>query len=294
MWAPHDMRSFLDAHRKRLDDGVGIRTEIMPMAVPGLSFGFTLNQWDNGGPPWAPGITGEDVGMTELLMETVLGVAYTNDHFHGRFSFRLDSVADSVFCLYANEQLLEGMSLMYRLEPRFISNMVPDLRVWLNGWWRGIGAEIVNGGDETVSVDALMLDNTNTMMDFRNWLYIEYAPVNFIAELRLGLQLTGLESHVFTIRPSFFYNVLPFLRIGTAFRYEYNFGAYAGGAFWGGELPPHPEAFNPAQHFFAVEPQLRIHFGPTYFAFVYGFEGRIDNGNLTQRHWINLRTTISF
>jgi len=281
IWAPHDNRVALDDHRRWLDDVFGIRMEITPAAVPGLNVGLTVNQWDN---LRNPRVEDGDIGISELLMESVIGVAYANDHFHGRLSLRLDGVADAVFCDYYEGWLLEGMSLMYRLEPRFITNLVPDLRVWLNGWWRGIGAETV----ETAVIGA----NTNTMMDWRNWLYVEYAPADFTAELRLGLQLTGFESHVFTVRPSFFYNVLPFLRAGAAFRYEYNFGTYAG-TFWGGRTPPHT-AFNPARHFFSIEPQVRIQFGATYFAFVYGFEGRVDDGNLTQRHWINLRTTISF
>ena len=291
LWVPHDPQPTIGAHRLRLDDLFGIRTEIRPAAVPGLSVGFTLNEWD--GSRWTPPFTAADVLLQDFLMETTFGVAYENENIYARFSFRLDSEVDDMWCAYMLRRQQEGHSLMYRIEPRIVGNFVPHLSVWLNGWWRGIGAGEV---DTTRIVEGVDFGHgyINTMMDFRNWLYIEYAPPLFTAELRVGAQITGFDSHVLSLRPSFFYNVLPFLRLGSAFRYELNFGSRAGELGRGRPFPLGPAAFNPPEHFFAVEPQLRVHFGQTYIAFVYGFEGRIDDGNLTQRHWINLRTVVSF
>jgi len=293
IWVTHDHRTWDGPYRARLDDQFGIRTEFRPAFIPGFAFGFTFNEWDER--IWATGITADNVEIMDFFLETVFGISYTNDHFHGRFSFRLDSEADDAFCLFTNSRVQDGHSLMYRIEPRFISNLMPGLSVNLHGWLRGLGVEPLNVADFSSIVGTSDLGEINTMFDFRNWLYIEFAPPDFIAELRLGVQITGFDSHVFTVRPSFFYNVLPFLRAGSAFRYEFNFGSNAGRLT--AEDRPTPinfMGFNPPDHFFAVEPQVRFHFGQSYIALVYGFEGRIDDGDLAQRHWINLRAVISF
>ena len=276
LWFPGepDGALILDSNRLQLDDQVGIRVEVMPAFLPGLNVGFVINDWDNEmrQPTLVGGALVEPPAVTlgTLLMETVLGVSYTNDHFHGRFSLRLDSDAyeANVPDITPAIREQEGIQLMYRLEMRFLGNIVEGLSVWANGWWSGLGADH----------DGLTVG--------RNWLNVEFAPPQFIAGLGLGAKITAIDSHVFTVLPSFHFNILPFLRAGAAFRYEHNFGTDAG------------IRWEPV-HFIAVEPQVRIHFGRTYLAFVYGFENRFDNnGNgdmsRTQRHWINLRTVVSF
>ena len=252
-------RTWLGEHRGQLDDQIGIRVELMPAAVPGLNVGFVLNEWDG---PWRH--NSDIATLRALLMESVLGVAYTNDHFHGRLGLRLDSETDGEVTVIDAQRVVlqEGKDLMYMLDARFLGNIVPWLSTWATGWWSGLGAN-------------------DDQLHLRNWLYVEYAPVNFIAELRLGVHFTGLDSHVFTVRPSFYYNILPFFRAGMAVHYELNFGASA--------------VIGEPFQFLAVEPQVKFYFGKAYLALVYGFENRHDAaGDLRQRHWINLRTTISF
>ncbi|MCL2600998.1 MAG: hypothetical protein FWD88_07440 [Treponema sp.] len=241
---------------QRLDRTMGIRTEIMPRAVPGLNFGFVLNDWNGMQYFGEFGIEQRDT-LLALLQETVFGVAYTNEHFHGRFSWRLDSDAD------VDNHMQEGMEMMYRLEARFLGNIVEHLSVWANGWWAGIGAY------------------DPSMQTYRNWLYIEYTPPAFSAELRVGAQFEGVRSHLLTIRPSFYYNILPSLHIGAAVRYVHNFGE---------------EARITSFHTLEFEPEIRFRFGDqSYIALVYGLVHNHNiAGDLSRRHWINLRTTIAF
>jgi hypothetical protein len=312
IWVPHTHELAMGIHRTRLDDVFGIRIEARPAFVPGLSIGFTLNQWDHGGPPWAPEVSAEDVDIQNLLEETVFGIAYTNHAFHGRLSLRLDSDVDAAICRFNNNRRVpDGMSLMYRLEPRFISNAVPGLSVWAHGWFSGLGAEgidtdriyRVSGSDPTNPEFIEWHGHRNTMLHLRNWLYIDFTQPAFSATLRLGAHLTDMDSHVFLLRPSIFVNLLDNLQVGLTLGYEYNFGELAGqAALWPDRLPfenPHFEAFNPAIHYIAAEPQVRLSFGRSYLAFIYGFENRFDDFGgddleWTQRHWWNLRFVIAF
>jgi len=242
-----------------LDHGVGIRAEIMPRIVPGLNFGFTINHWDY--MLYFP--DRETLGA--LMMETLIGVAYTNDHFHARFGWRLDSDAD------VDNEPQDGHSLMYRLEPRFLTNLVPGLRVWANGWWRAVGPRYVGRDEVRVRDFSLM-----------NWLYVEYAQRALLARLRLGAEFSELESNFFFARPSFHYWILPSVRAGMYVYYQHNFGSGATVT----DVPFHTLAF---------QPEVRFQFGPAYLSLVYHFR-MVHNaaGERLDRQWINLRAVIAF
>jgi hypothetical protein len=178
-----------------LDNQIGIRTEYKPNFVPGLDIGFVLNGYNealyqpDGGVPT----------IKDFLMESVLGVAYTHEYFHGRFAWRLDSEAD-----YYNGPH-EGQEMIFRLEERYLRTVVPGLRVWANGFWKGIGAD-----DET-------------RKDYKNFMYASYAPELFTAELRLGFE-QAYQRDLFHARAGFYWNFFSWLSAGASFRYVQDFG----------------------------------------------------------------------
>jgi len=255
---------------QELDDQVGIRTEVMPNVVPGLDIGFVLGAY-NEAPYNADNI---DNKLVDLLRETIFGIAYTNDYFHGRFSWRLDGDLDVVARSTYNpeEYVDDNMSMMYRFEERIIRQYLEGFSIWLNGWWKGIG-------------EKSDVDYRDSTMYYQNWLYINYAPEAFTSQLRFGLHFNkGLGA--FLGRASFYYNIFPFLSAGAAVNYRQEFGEYAvtGKPFvlWG------------------IEPQVRVTFhSNAYIAFVYNYEQR--NATVGQaetviqdRQWINLRVVFTF
>jgi len=236
---------------QELDNQLGIRTEIKPGIVPGLNVGFVLNTWNN-----ANYLT-EHNTLTDILMETVLGISYTNDYFHGRFSYRLDGESD----IYNNES--EGMELMYRLEERVLRKFVEGFSIWANGWWRGIGTE-----DKDIIL-------------FQNWFYVQWAPPQFTSQLRMGYHYGDKLQELHT-RLSFYYNIFDWLSAGLAATFRIDFGENSVK-----EVP---------YKLWNIEPQIRMTFAAnTYIAFVYSFEYEPlspDKDKQTQK--INLRTVFSF
>lgn len=254
---------------QELDNQVGIRTEIKPGSVPGLNVGFVLNGWNN-----SPYHYDRDDIWLDILKETVIGIAYTNDYFHGRFSYRFDGNVDTGI---ADTQ--EGMELMYRLEERILRDYVEGLSIWANGWFRGIASE---GSENQL---------------FRNWMYFQWAPVNFTAQLRLGLDnnlrtdsVTQeiLKRNVFKTRLSFYYNILPILTVGAAGNIEVESGE-------GKVIKDVP------YRSIGIEPQVRINLASgAYVALVYSFTHEYQLHPVTSQsttgttHWLNLRTVFSF
>ncbi|MCL2410248.1 MAG: hypothetical protein FWC97_01265 [Treponema sp.] len=243
---------------------LGIRTEVFLNSIPGFSFGFTLSDWNS---YLDPNFTRD---ISHILLESVIGVSFTNNSFHGSLAWRLDSEADGhrqwdpdifMFRVYQ-----EGHEMMYRAELRFLHNIIPYFSIVANGWWSGIFAE-----ESERSV-------------YKNWLYFSLAPQAFRTNLDLGLQINGTDSHLFTARAGFHYNVLPFLSIGSDFSGVINFGANSTTR----DIP---------LHFFSIEPQIRVSFSPgIYAALVYSFyDGFVEQHQRMQRgHWMNLRTVITF
>ncbi|GBU27134.1 hypothetical protein R84B8_00659 [Treponema sp. R8-4-B8] len=239
---------------QELDNQIGVRTEIKPKILPGLNIGFVLNTWNNAN--YYP----EKNTLTDILMESVLGISYTNDYFHGRFCYRLDGESD----VY---NVNEGMEMMYRLEERALRKVVDGLSIWVNGWWRGIGTE--NEDDDLVT------------RIYTNWFYAQWAPRNFTAQLRVGYHI-GVKYNELHTRVSFYYNILDWLSLGAAFNFRIDAGDVS--------IKDVP------YRFWNVEPQIRATFAPnTYVAFVYSFENEpLDPVNNKQTQKINLRTVFTF
>jgi hypothetical protein len=237
-----------------LDNQIGVRTEIKPNALPGLDVGFVLNTWNNSNYHL------EKNTLTGILMESVLGIAYTNDYFQMRFCYRLDDESD----VY---NVNEGMELMYRLEERALRKVVDGLSIWVNGWWRGIGTE-----DE---------DPNLVTRIYTNWFYAQLAPQNFTAQLRVGYHVGVFYDELHT-RLSFYYNILDWLSLGAAFNFRIDVGEQS--------------VKNVPYRFWNVEPQIRATFAPgTYVAFVYLFQNDpLDDVNVKQTQKINLRTVFTF
>jgi len=236
---------------QELDNQIGVRTEIRPNIVPGLNVGFVLNGWQEAN--YYP----EKNTLGDILMETVLGVAYTHELFHARFSYRLDGESD----IYNGQS--EGMSLMYRLEERVLKNMVDGLSIWANGWWRGIGTE-----DKDIIL-------------FQNWLYAQWAPSDFTAQLRLGYH-HGTKLQEMHTRLSFYYNIFPWLSAGIAATFRADFGENS--------------VKDVPYKLWNIEPQVKATFAPnTYVAFVYQFENEpLDPKREKKTQRINLRTVFTF
>jgi len=232
-----------DLLKDELDNTLGIRTEIMPGFLPGLDIGFVLNGYNSGD------YNGETKGvvntnrlvsgnkLADMLLETVLGVAYTNDYFQGNIAVRLDGQEDG-----STKVLQDGIEMVYRLEERIIRQSLEGFSIWAAGYLRGIG--------EKSGVN----DEYNAL--FQNYLYIDYSPEAFSARLSGGLQ-TEKDVQTFNGRVHFYYNILPVLSAGTAFKYGQQFGKPKYGAdkaTWG------------------IEPQVRVTFNPNaYIALVYNY-----------------------
>jgi len=238
---------------QELDNQVGIRTEVMPHIVPGLDIGFVLNGWNNSN--YFPGKN----TLSDMLMETVMGVAYTNDYFHGRFGWRLDGKSD----VYNMES--EGMEMMYRLEERVLKNYVDGLSVWANGWWKGIGTK-----DLDIKLD-------------QNWLYAQWNRSEFSSQLRLGY-LVGANYQEFDTRLQFYYNVFPWLSAGAAGTIRIDGGV-------------NKVRDVPYKNWF-IEPLVKATLNPnTYIAFVYHYEYEpisLTPEKIMQTNWFNLRVVYTF
>jgi len=236
---------------QELDSQIGIRTEIKPGAIPGLNVGFVLNGWDQSN--YYP----EKNTLGDLLMETVFGISYTGDYFHGRFCYRLDGESD----IYNGQS--EGTSLMYRLEERALKNKVDGLSIWANGWWSGMGTE---------DVDIIL---------FRNWFYVQLAPKQFTSQLRVGYHHGNKLQELHT-RLSFYYNITDQLSLGAAGNFRMDFGENS--------------VKDVPYKLWNVEPQIKMIFAPgTYVSLVYQYEYEpLDPVKYKQTQRINLRTVFTF
>jgi hypothetical protein len=253
-----------------LDNQVGIRFEVLPNAVPGLDVGFVLNAYNEA--PYNPDI---DNKLLDMLSETVFGVAYTNDYFHGRIAYRLDGDQDNIsFSTYnPGDYVEDNMSMIYRLEERIIRQYLEGFSIWVNGFWKGIG-------------EKSDIDYRDSQRYFQNWLYIDYSPDAFSSQLRFGYHLNK-GKQTFIGRASFYYNILSFLSAGAAVNYRQEFGEYAA-------------TDNKPFVLWGIEPQVRVTFNSNaYVAFVYNYgqqyatEGLADRV-LQERQWINLRVVFTF
>jgi hypothetical protein len=245
---------------KELDTKIGIRTEIQPNLIPGLNIGFVLNEW-NGGE-----IAGQQT-LAEVLQESVLGAAYTNDFFHIRFAYRLDSSLDS-----GDEEFV------YRFEERALNNVLEGLQIIANGYYLGTNQQEGGRGGAGPGFSS------------QNWLYVQYAPRDFTALVRFGLWLAGgqdeLARQILSVKPGFYYNLFGnVLSVGAYFLYEQDFGE---GKFYEGSP------------YLALEfqPLVRLNLGDNFYtALVYDYRNEyavVNRDDIKTTHWVNLQVVYTF
>jgi len=250
----------------------GIRTEYKPSFVPGqLNVGFVLNYFnqdrDFGWPE------GKPLSLLNILGESIIGASYTHDLFLARVAYRFDDEYDSTQENKGRENKGKGEDeFVYRVEERVLKNFLPGFQVWAIGYIFGLTAPLPE------------------MQLFRNWIFVQYAPEQFTAQLRFGLDYITKRGE-FLIKPSFYYNLFDkLLTAGVAFTYCQDFGD-------GKVYKDSPYLY------LEFEPKIQINFQSSYIAFVYNFnqaykqrwEGlRPDKDPLSQTQWMNLRFCIYF
>jgi len=244
-----------------LDTKIGIRAEFMPKFAPGLNVGFVLNDMDGTVPLTQQGKGKINPTILNMLEETVLGASYTHEYFAVRFAYRFDTSLDEG----------TGGKMLFRLEERVIANYLPGFQIWANGFYEGIG------------------DETWGSTKFINWLYIQYEPETFTAQLRLGYDVQGKRAGIFYLRPSFYYHLFDrLLSIGLRFSFGQEFGE--------GRRNPGKDYL-----FWEIQPMVRLNLGNAYVAMVYqyssdyNFVDMATNENVVTRYqWVNLRVVFTF
>ncbi|MDR0645394.1 MAG: hypothetical protein LBG05_10925 [Treponema sp.] len=251
-----------DTLEDELTKNIAVRTEIMPAFVPGLDIGFVLNGWNGGFSD-----TLSEKNIPGLLQESVLGVAYNHDYFGIRLAYRLDSMTDK-----SNTSSLplpgsnEGEDLIYRVEERFLQNLLPGFQIWANGKYNYINCGEAFG------------------LAYTNWLYVQYAPALFTAQFRFGYdgaESEGDKRDVIHARGSFYYNILSFLSAGASAYYAQDYG-----------LKISPDSPFSAWH---IEPKVKLTLGDSYIEFVYHYGNEYVQKDMEEKtHWANLRLVYTF
>jgi len=250
--------------------GGGMRVEWKPSFVPGqLNIGFVLSYFnsdrDQG---WTQG---KPISLLNILKESVLGVSYTHDLFHVRIAYRFDDEYDATQ-ENKNRGGLGEDELVYRIEERVLNKILPGFQIWALGYWFGVTSEY------------------EEMKLFQNWLFIQYAPPQFTAQVRIGYDFIESRSD-FYIKPSFYWNFFnKLLTVGMSFQYCQDFGdgkIYEGSPY----------------RYLELEPKIQLNFTSSYIAFAYNFKQEylhpwsgLKPGSepLKQTQWMNLRFCIYF
>jgi hypothetical protein len=249
--------------------GGGMRTEWKPAFIPGLNAGFVLSYFnsdrDQG---WDINVP---LSLLNILRESVIGVSYTHDLFHVRFAYRFDDEFDAT-----QENKNRGGKgedeLVYRVEERVLKDYLPGFQIWALGYWFGVTSDYPE------------------MKVFQNWLFVQYAPDQFTAQVRFGYDYIESRSEAY-VKPSFYWNFFEkLLSIGAAFTYCQDFGEgkmYEGSPY----------------RFMEIEPKIQLNFTTSYVAFAYNWrqeylhrwDGLAANKDpLKQTQWMNLRFCIYY
>jgi hypothetical protein len=245
---------------KELETSMGVRVEIKPNIVPGLNAGFVLNDFNNG---QDGGHDINDATFWEILRETVIGASYDHDYFGVRFAYRLDSVYDKNA---SNGARIDGDDMIYRLEERVLKNYLPGFQIWANGQYEGIGTEA-----------------DDDRYKFENWLYVQYAPELFTAQLRLGYDIVPYRT-IFHARPSFYWNFFDgFLSAGTSFEFAQDFDK---------------KMYEDSPYlYWGVEPKVWVTFGNMTVTLAYHYRNEYKYHTeppVEEIHWLNLRFALTF
>jgi len=260
---------------------MGIRFEYKPFFAPGLNVGFVLNQPDQN-----PNQGSKDQAFGDLLQESVLGLSYEHEYFAVRFGYRLDS---EVTDRYASGRKNEGARMVYRLEEKMLGAMLDGLKIWMNGYYYGIGAD-----EKQPSY-------------FQNWLYAEYDTNNFIAHLDVFFSVNQEYNHAafkpaarkeyssLEFWPYFYWKFLNNMLLAGA---RLGFGMEFGDGKVYKDSP---------YQFITIEPQIKLMLHTNaYLAFVYNFTNSyawptaadaalvVKAGDMSQKHSINVRAVYTF
>jgi hypothetical protein len=248
----------------------GMRVEWKPSFIPGLNAGFVLNYAND---DMDQGSTARPVSFLDLLQESIVGISYTHDLFHVRVGYRFDSAMDATQGISKEAGGMGEDEIVYRIEERVLDNYLPGFQIWALGYGKGLSAP--------AGVDILWL---------RNWLFVQYAPDLFTAQVRFGYDYISSRSD-FYVKPSFYLNLFDRLvSVGASFQYTQDFGD-------GKVYPGSP------YHIIEVEPKVQLNFTSSYIAFVYNWKQEYiqrwaalpaNKEPLKQTQWMNLRFCIYF
>ena len=242
-----------------VDNLLGIRFEWTPNFLPGLNLGFVVNRYN---------ATGQQIASMymqnfyDLLMDSVLGIAYDTDYFAFNFAYRFDSDADWAF--NGNE----GAAFVYRAEEKLLRRFIPGFQIWLNGHYFGIG-----------SVE-------NEREFFENWAYIFYYHANFTANLNVKHYYNVKQNgQTVLYKPTFLYKLFDnFLNIGLGLGLETGYGT---GRNYSDSVI----------NYWYLEPQVRVNLNSNaYLAILYNFTDKFENidGDKSATHWLNIRLCYNF
>jgi len=276
---------------------MGIRFEYKPSFLPGLNVGFVLNQ-----PDADVQKSSSDQTFAELLGESVIGARYESDYFAAGVGYRFDGDMDTI-----NNGVNEGGRLAYRLEERVLKNLASGMQISLNGYYYGLGSEQFEYNVGTAAKPNIKELGSGEY--FTNWLYWLWDTENFTAKF----------DTCFTVNKAYFNQSLcPMLRqeyqsleFRPAFYYKFfnNFLQAGLSLGFGMEMGPGKLYIDSPYQYISVEPQIKLNLGSNaYFAFVYNFtdkyahpeinvvkgDQKIQVGDKSQRHWINLRAVYTF
>jgi len=240
----------------------GARIEFKPAFIPEkygkLNIGFVLN----GPEAYTDAGFTRDPTIWDLLLESVIGVSYIHEYFLVRFAYRLDSEMD---IRNRGTSGVEGGQLIYRVEEHALEKLLPGLKIWALGFVDGVGAEDIS------------------FLEHKHWVFAEYAPEKFTAQIRLGLEGSADRNLIF-IKPVFYYKLFNLIEVGALFGYGQDFGAKI--------YPDSPYSY------LEFEPKIQVNFAPgAYVAFVYNWKLEYafrDPPPFKQTQWMNLRLGIYF
>jgi hypothetical protein len=254
-------------------NGGGMRVEYKPAWLPvgNLNVGFVLNYFnsdrDQGIDKNVP------VSLLNILRESVIGVSYSHDLFMVRFAYRFDDEMDA----QQDNKISGGKGedeLVYRVEEHLIKQYLPGFSIWALGHLFGLSS----GADR------------KELKWYRNWLFVEYAPDVFTAQVRIGYDYIDSRSD-FYVKPSFYWHFFnKLLSVGAAFEYCQDFGdgkMYEGSPY----------------RYLMVEPKIQLNFTSSYIAFAYNFKQeylhtwtglKAGKDPLQQTQWMNLRFCIYY
>jgi hypothetical protein len=252
------------------ENGGGMRVEWKPAFIPvgKLNVGFVLN-WFNGVMEDTRGL---EPTLLDILKESVIGASYTHDLFMARAAVRLDSPVDLRLRGAFGPDDKEGVDIVYRLEEHVISNYLPGFSIWALGYLQGVGTTVPAASN------------------FVNWLFVQYAPEVFTAQIRFGYDYVETRSRL-SAKPSFYWHFFnKLLSVGAAFSYAQDFGnkKFEGSPYETIEL----------------EPKIQLNFSASYIAFAYNFTREYVSAAtlpeargadpIKQTQWLNLRFCIYY